>query len=165
MVKLTSLLAEIISKTNLGLEIQYIVESKGKNISFSETILEHLIKLYLNREEMYKKGWIKTIKKSFNNILKNRYTNIHSPKLMQKDFYETFDKYNEVIYRDVRDSFNNNLNKNTIPFPKTLNTNSKNNIGLIYKGLIDGFINNPNQISQLDWIDNKLEEYINKVIK
>ena len=165
MVKLINLLAEILSRTNLGLEIQYIIESKEKNISFSETILEHLIKLYMNKEEMYRKAWIKTIKKSFNNILKNRYTNTHSPKLVQKDFYKTFDEYNEVIYRNVRDSFNNNLNKNTIPFPKTLSTNNKNNIELIYKGLIDDFINNPNQISQLDWIDNKLEEYINKVIK
>jgi hypothetical protein len=166
MIKIFDLLKEIvvekISNTDLGQEIHYVIEAKESIDEFKGTAYEHIIKLVMIRDPYFKEGWINTVKKDFQNILRKKWIIDKLKKPIQQiprdiekrkqllqptfTFEDHFDsaknEYKEEKLRKEQEGF-----KNLPDFPITYTDNQIDMVNKIYNKIIGDLIISPKPVN------------------
>jgi hypothetical protein len=116
MIKLRTLLSEMISNIDLGQDIHSIIESKNNIDTELKRFGSHLIKVLLKSPSQYDNGWENTLRNSLFEIFSNPW--FKSKKRKQKEEYLNTLKDFNVFYSKAVLDFNKKLNKNESPLPQ-----------------------------------------------
>ena len=117
MIRLKTLLAEIISNSDFGQDIHYILESRTGIENQVDRLGSHIIKVLIKSPSIYDASWINSIKNALYEIYrKNRWFKDKNKKY-QKEYINNLLDF-DVFYKIAKDEFNSKLEKNEIPFPE-----------------------------------------------
>jgi hypothetical protein len=117
MIRLKQLLAEIISNTDLGLDIHYLVENRDRLEGNLYQILVHLCKIFYVDDIEQQKYWI-------NNDLKKHIRLVYDNKTYNPKKKGEYDKYMYVFSKlrsakfDAKNEYEKGLQINPMPFNK-----------------------------------------------
>ena len=116
MIKLKKILTEIISNTNLGQDIHFLVENKDRLYGDSKQILLHLIKIECIRDKQLQEKWINDIGVFIDNIVGN--PSFHPKKSSINNLLKSPNKKPiKTWFNQARNKYNKEKQINKVPFP------------------------------------------------
>ena len=137
-IKLKKLLAELISNTDLGQDVHFLVENKDRLYGDAKQILIHLIKLEFIRDNDLQNNWIKEIQTFIDNIIGNpsfnpKQSNIKSLLKLPQE------KHFRIWFNQARNKYNSKQHINQISFPEfnSIKENQINKITSAFNSIID----------------------------
>ena len=139
-------IVEYLSKTTIGEDIQFILESKKDINKLSINLLSHIIKFEIATNSEPKRGWLVTIKNRITNILLNEWFQNKNKNFKYDILKYPLNNFNK-IYNNAKDNFNSKLSNNQIPFPDTCSEDKKNAIEAKYNWVIDQIVDDNENIN------------------
>jgi len=141
---------EYLSKTTIGEDIQYILESKKDVNKLSINLLSHIIKFEIATNSEPKRGWLVTIKNKISDILLNEWFQNKNKEFKYDILKYPLNNFNKV-YNTTKTNFNSNLSNNQIEFPNICPEDKKYTIEAKYNWIVDQIVDdNENIINDIN---------------
>lgn len=142
MIKLKKILTEIISNTDLGQDIHFLIENKDRLYGDSKQILLHLIKIECIRDKQLQEKWINDIGVFIDNIVGN--PSFHPKNSSMNNLLKSPSKKPiKTWFNQARNKYNKEKQINKIPFPlfSSLKNSQMDKIKSSFNSIIESITN------------------------